>query len=171
MTEDKRPEENKTDKIIHKALDVFSGPPADMMIRFTPLLFLIIVLAIIGMGQFGTPSDKPLLEQLSDRSTARGLITLLFSIGTIWIAMLLAVSAMSGDGDDKRFNRGKEVLTILVGILGAIIGYYFGVESQQPTREQRREETPVTMTEELSTQRRTGQGDSGTPEGPTKAKE
>ena len=44
--------------------------------------------------------------------------------------MILALSAISKDGDDEKFRRGKDILTILVGILGTIIGYYFGAESR-----------------------------------------
>src|SRR5262249_34872358 len=34
--------------------------------------------------------------------------------------------------NDKRFDRGKQVLTMLIGVLGTIVGFYFG--STQDTR-------------------------------------
>ncbi len=59
---------------------------------------------------------------------ARGLITVLFATGTIGIAfMLTATAVMANDvAFDVRFGRGKEILTMLIGIFGTILGFYFG---------------------------------------------
>lgn len=74
------------------------------------------------------PQDT-ILDKLGDPAYARGVITFLFALGTIGIALALTSAALLRDGDaeeaGKRFDRGKDVLTILVGILGAIIGFYF----------------------------------------------
>ena len=101
------------------------------MLRYTPHVFILLIMVILGYEAFGTSDGTPLLQQLSEPGASRALITLLFSVGTIWIAVLLAVAALSPGSDDQRFNRGKEILTILVGILGTIIGYYFGAEDRQ----------------------------------------
>jgi hypothetical protein len=74
---------------------------------------------------------------ITDIAFARGLITLLFSVGTIAIAVVLTFAALfQTDADAKdRFARGKEVLTILIGILGTIVGFYFGslnIDSERP---------------------------------------
>lgn len=63
---------------------------------------------------------------------ARGMITLLFTVGTVIIALLLTLSAIFLTGSDakERFDRGKEVLSLLIGIFGTIIGFYFGSASQ-----------------------------------------
>jgi hypothetical protein len=45
------------------------------------------------------------------------------------IAIMLAIStifAKSGEDEDKRFDRGKQVLSVLIGLLGTIVGFYFG---------------------------------------------
>jgi hypothetical protein len=31
-----------------------------------------------------------------------------------------------GDAGDKRFDRGKQVLSVMIGVLGTIVGFYFG---------------------------------------------
>lgn len=102
-----------------------SFEPTEVLIKITPVIFILVLIAIFGFHGQGT-----ILKELSDPSIARGLITILIAIATVWIAMILALSAISKDGDDEKFSRGKDILTILVGILGTIIGYYFGAESR-----------------------------------------
>lgn len=99
--------------------------PTEVLIKITPVIFLLVLIAI-----FGFYGQSTILQDLADPSIARGLITILIAIATVWIAMILALSAISKDGDDEKFSRGKDILTILVGILGTIIGYYFGAESR-----------------------------------------
>jgi hypothetical protein len=90
---------------------------------------------------YGFTDGGRFLDRLSQIPFARGLITFLLSVGTIVIAVLLVVSALMGDGDEKsekRFTMAKEVLTVLVGIFGTILGFYFASEKsepQQPTLE------------------------------------
>ena len=68
---------------------------------------------------------------------ARGMITLLFAVGTVVIALLLTLSAIfpTAASDEinakERFERGKEVLSLLIGIFGTIIGFYFGSISER----------------------------------------
>lgn len=61
-------------------------------------------------------------------SLARGLITILFAFSTVFMATILIRSVITSNHLDteKRFQMGKEVLTIFIGILGTIIGFYFG---------------------------------------------
>jgi len=69
------------------------------------------------------------LDRLSDRAVARGLITFLITFTTVGIAIILAVSTIfgsTGDESDKRFDRGKQVLSVLISLLGTIVGFYFG---------------------------------------------
>ena len=98
--------------------------PIDSLTKFTPLILIgVLIAALYG-------SRENILESLSDPAIARGLITLLFAVATVWIAMILALAAINDDkSDDKKFNRGKDILTILVGIFGTILGYYFGTQS------------------------------------------
>jgi hypothetical protein len=53
----------------------------------------------------------------------------------VGIAIILAISTLvltEGEEGDKRFDRGKQVLTILIGVLGTIVGFYFGSPTEQP---------------------------------------
>ena len=79
-------------------------------------------------------SDGGFLTSLANRDTARGLITFLITFTTIVIAILLAISAMvMGDdvSNSKRFDNGKQVLTVLIGVLGTIVGFYFGASDSK----------------------------------------
>jgi hypothetical protein len=62
-----------------------------------------------------------------DISYARSLITVVFTIGTMTIALcLFSARWMSRSSDaPERFQNAREVLTILVGIMGTVIGWYF----------------------------------------------
>lgn len=114
-----------------KTLTARANKAADITLTVTPLLMIIVIAAILGIGVWGQKSDEPLLTQLANPGSARALITLLFAVGTIWIAVLLAVAALSSACSKESFDRGKEVLTVLVGILGTIIGFYFGAENER----------------------------------------
>lgn len=77
-----------------------------------------------------------LLGALKEPEVARGLITFLIAIVTIAIAIILTLYvAMSNAAEatvKERFAMGKEVLTVLVGILGTIVGFYFGANQSAP---------------------------------------
>jgi hypothetical protein len=67
---------------------------------------------------------------------ARGLITYLFSVVTIGTAVVLVVSALTSgatEEQEKKFQRGKEILSLLLGVFGTIVGFYFGSEIKSPT--------------------------------------
>jgi hypothetical protein len=59
---------------------------------------------------------------------ARGLITFLFAFATIAIIILIAIATfwMSKDDVEVRFSKAKDLLTIIIGVLGTILGFYFG---------------------------------------------
>jgi hypothetical protein len=85
---------------------------------------LAFVFALLLYKGFNTPG-----LDLSKTESARGMITFVVSVVTVAIALILVVGAafMSGSKDlDKRFAFGKEVFTVLVGVLGTVMGFYYG---------------------------------------------
>ena len=97
----------------------------------TGLIVLAVVFAVIAF--FYAPDGRgsgagALIEQLADPGSARGLITFLVVMGTVVMGLLLLISSFrTVPGAAESFTRGKEIFTILVGILGTIVGFYFGV--------------------------------------------
>ncbi|MBL8810745.1 MAG: hypothetical protein JNM43_11255 [Planctomycetaceae bacterium] len=84
----------------------------------------IVVLLALAIGPTLTGS----LTGINNTEYARGLITLVFSGGTMLIAILLTLFVITSESTeaDKRFTQGKEVLTLLIGVFGTILGFYFG---------------------------------------------
>jgi len=93
-------------------------------------LFTLLGVVLLGVIVYGvTQKSGSVLTSLANKDNARGLITFLIAIATVGIAIILAISTIvlpEGDEGDKRFDRGKQVLTILIGVLGTIVGFYFG---------------------------------------------
>jgi hypothetical protein len=98
--------------------------------QLLPTVFYgVIALAIFGFIYWGLSGRQGFLESLKEITLTRGLITFLITITTMGIAIMLAIStifAKSGEDEDKRFDRGKQVLSVLIGLLGTIVGFYFG---------------------------------------------
>lgn len=95
-------------------------------------LFFLIALLIFGIFIFAIYKVEyagGFLFALQRDEFARGLITFLIAVATVAIAIILALSTITTGGDEdakERFARGKEILTILIGVLGTIVGFYFG---------------------------------------------
>ena len=81
---------------------------------------------------FSHALDKDMLDRLARPEQARGLITFLFAVATVGIALVivLAVFLSTGAKDEvsERFAMGKDVLAVLMGVFGTILGFYFGSE-------------------------------------------
>jgi len=91
---------------------------------------LMAIVLLIGATTLGL--DKGLvLTKMGQVEFARGLITYLFAVVTIGTAVVLVVSALTSDetpANERRFERGKEILSLLLGVFGTIVGFYFGSE-------------------------------------------
>ena len=105
-----------------------SNEVSNVLWQFRVLPMVLFFTVVGAMLYVGSENATTLLDRLADPAVARGLITLLFSVGTIWVIIQLAAYAISYSSSDEQFQRGKDVLTVLVGIFGTIIGFYFGAE-------------------------------------------
>lgn len=89
------------------------------------VLSALIIAAVIVYGIF---IRDGFLELIANRDQARGLITFLFAFGTIAVILIISISVFWAriDEVEKRVGIAKDVLTILIGIFGTILGFYFG---------------------------------------------
>jgi hypothetical protein len=102
----------------------FLNPVVAIAVSILLSVFILIGSAILGW-------DKGVLASMSKIEFARGLITYLFAIVTIGTAVVLVVYVLTSTANpdnDKRFEHGKEILSLLLGVFGAIVGFYFGSE-------------------------------------------
>jgi len=101
----------------------------------TVVIFIILLTTILLIAANVFDYDKGnVLKNLSNIDYARGLITYLFAVGTIGviIAVIMSILLQSKDANE-RFSRSKDILTLLIGIFGTIVGFYFGSELSQKT--------------------------------------
>jgi hypothetical protein len=84
-----------------------------------------------------------------DVEFTRGLITILLLISVIAAMLLMILSALFGSDENTpaRVTLSREVLTPMVGILGTIVGFYFG--SQQTRLQPANAATPPGVTQGL----------------------
>jgi hypothetical protein len=74
-----------------------------------------------------------LIGALGSPEYARGLITFLFATGTIAVVLIVAIAIFWVDVSEvgDRFTPAKDLLTILIGVLGTILGFYFGTAGNE----------------------------------------
>ena len=137
-------------------LEVSTGPKGDWTQTLLPATFGILGVGLLGIIVWGITdrTEGGFLAQLADEQTARGLITFLIAITTVGIAVILAISTIvlkESPENEKRFDRGKQVLTILIGVLGTIVGFYFGAaqDVETPSRNAGQAQTLTITTNEL----------------------
>jgi hypothetical protein len=121
---------NHEDGAVAEASATSHGSALLNPIVIVALLIIGSVIAFIGLAIFGW--DHGVLRSMSQSTFARGLITYLFAVVTIGTAVILVLSGLLGASDaatEKRFERGKEILSLLLGVFGTIVGFYFGSEA------------------------------------------
>jgi hypothetical protein len=94
---------------------------------------LVVLVGLLAIWYFSS-------GQIQAIEYARGMITLFFGAGTIIIALVLTLAVLFQGRmkSEERFKNAKDILTILIGVLGTIIGFYFGSfrgESERATAE------------------------------------
>jgi uncharacterized membrane protein len=107
-------------------------------IPLVALIILVSVIVLIGANLLGMDKGS-VLDKLKDGEYARGLITYLFAVGTIGAVVILILAALTGTGEteerDARFDKAKEIFSLLIGIFGTIIGFYFGsIKAEEETQ-------------------------------------
>jgi hypothetical protein len=95
-------------------------------------IFFLILFMVLIWGLFNTR----FFTSIAGIEQARGLITFLFAFSTMGIIVLIAVAIFWLDQEElnERFSRAKDLLTIIIGILGTILGFYFGSLTAGETR-------------------------------------
>jgi hypothetical protein len=124
---------NDPDKRASEWTASFGNPIVVLAISILLSLFVLIGASMAGM-------DHGFLASMARADLARGLITYIFAVVTIGIAVALVLSTLVGpeptDANDGRFQRGKEVLSLLLGVFGTIVGFYFGSEASTLNKEE-----------------------------------
>jgi len=92
----------------------------------------LVMAAVIVWGVF---ISRSFLGFMAQPDHARGLITFLFSFATIGIFVLVAIAVfwLPPPEVEVRFRNAKDLITILVGVLGTVIGFYFGTAATSGT--------------------------------------
>jgi hypothetical protein len=104
--------------------------PSSFIFSVLGALTLASLLTVLTSSAF---RGTPLLEELGKFEVARGLITFLIAFTTVGIAIIIVVSTVvlnDSPENDKRFDRGKQVLSVLIGVLGTIVGFYFAAANK-----------------------------------------
>jgi hypothetical protein len=97
------------------------------------VILLIVVISVVLYKNGGV------LKDLSDPANARGIITFMISLAAIGLAFLMVLHGLFGKSDAEQFRRAREIYAGLMGVLGTIVGFYFG-STEKPA-------PPLTVTE------------------------
>jgi hypothetical protein len=92
----------------------------------TTLMAVILVSIILAIWR-----GLPVIDKLADPAFARGLITFVICLATVGLAFMLISYAFT-ESADERFKRAREIFAGLLGIMGTIVGFYFGAASGGP---------------------------------------
>lgn len=100
-------------------------PPANWLGRFAAilvgLLCVLFAFGLLGPGRF--------FESLKDPNYARGVIMFMVSTSAVLIGFIVVIYAFFGVRDqqsESRFRRAREIFVSMMGVLGTIVGFYFG---------------------------------------------
>jgi hypothetical protein len=119
-----------------KAAEEEAAEVLEKQLRITALIRVFMPVIIIGVGILALAGiiialavDARIFQRLNEPGYARGVITFLISVATISIAFVLVFQAFilqKKDDADDTFRRSREIFAGLMGVLGTIVGFYFG---------------------------------------------
>lgn len=111
---------------------IFTRELMDTVRKVTPMQW---VASLIGLFTIGgiiwvIASGDDILQ---NAEKTRGLITFSVAIVTVSIALIMVFYLVFGLGESaeikERFTFGKDILMVFVGILGTIMGFYYGADN------------------------------------------
>lgn len=126
--------EGEPDPATQKPQDPPSVKPPDLATLRTALIRLLdppVFLVVIMLGGVSGALLREIfgysgmLVNMRNPEYARGLITYLYAVVTIGTAVVLVVSALLGS-EKVRQDDGRQILALLLGVFGTIVGFYFG---------------------------------------------
>lgn len=123
------------------ALKIWESP---VYARFITYLAIALIVILVSFFFWPRADENGWLAQLSQAELGRGMITLLVVLVTGIVAVSMVVLALFFSGDaalKDRFSMGKEVLTIFVGLLGTLFGFYYSENRVSPENVQKIAET------------------------------
>jgi hypothetical protein len=104
--------------------------PGTYMMGITGGALLLSIVVIIGWVLL---KNGDVLKDLAEPANARGIITFIISFAAIGVALLLILYSLFGTSKPDQYRQAREIYTGLMGILGTIVGFYFGsAEKAQP---------------------------------------
>ncbi len=123
-----------------------------VLLKYAQYFFLGWVGIIFFKGLVTDKMEALGIAQLDNPEKARGIITYLIAVTTISMAAILMLTAIMIGGKEmkERFALGKEILTLLIGILGTIIGFYYGATNKGTTNSSDKDSTAVVKVSTLS---------------------
>lgn len=104
------------------------APPVPPVMKVVAFL----IAAVIGGILLSVFKPQGFFESLRDPSYARGVITFIVALGAVtlgFIVVLFAFFGAIGDSSEERFRRAREIFVTMMGVLGTIVGYYFGQQT------------------------------------------
>src|SRR5262249_52339895 len=116
--------DRQTQNWILRTLAIMWANVTSIIVGLLVAAFLFLMITAIrssgGEGDF--------LNRLREHEYARGLITFIISVSAIILAFVLVISSLFGSTNlsEDQYRRGREVFTGLMGVLGTIVGFYFG---------------------------------------------
>jgi hypothetical protein len=96
---------------------------------------IVLAVMLVFLSNIVVPGNENMLNRLQDPDYARGIITYLFAVGTIGVIILVVFATLTrrgtGDADDlarqrEQYERSKTFVSLLLGIFGTIVGFYYG---------------------------------------------
>jgi len=126
----------KTNPDLVRMACVFAGIAIGAILSLVALYSVIVrghlaaFVSVMALIAFGLSAYLIMAPNIGEMKHARGVITVIFSVGTISLAIIIVMAALFTNWPNSklvpRVGVAKEVLTLLLGILGTIVGFYFG---------------------------------------------